>query len=74
MKRILLITCAVIGLAPRLTVAKDNDVAIAVWGLTFKADTDDLRDSPALVIAARLIELGAKVRGYDPAVAPGKEE
>jgi UDPglucose 6-dehydrogenase len=48
-----------------------DGLRIAVWGLTFKADTDDLRDSPALVIAARLIELGAKVRGYDPAVEPG---
>jgi UDPglucose 6-dehydrogenase len=40
---------------------------IAVWGLTFKANTDDLRDSPALVIARRLIEEGATVRAYDPA-------
>ncbi len=42
---------------------------IAVWGLTFKANTDDLRDSPALVIARRLIEEGANVRAYDPAAA-----
>lgn len=42
-------------------------VPIAVWGLTFKANTDDLRDSPALVIARRLIEEGARVRAYDPA-------
>jgi UDPglucose 6-dehydrogenase len=40
---------------------------IAVWGLTFKANTDDLRDSPALVIVRRLIEEGAVVRAYDPA-------
>ncbi len=39
---------------------------IALWGLTFKANTDDLRDSPALVIARRLIEEGAIVRAYDP--------
>ncbi len=42
-------------------------VTIACWGLTFKANTDDLRDSPALVIARRLIEEGAIVRAYDPA-------
>src|SRR6266446_2423745 len=48
-----------------------DGLRIAVWGLTFKADTDDLRDSPALVIAARLIELGAKVRAYDPALESG---
>src|SRR5690349_1776186 len=39
---------------------------VAVWGLTFKADTDDLRDSPSLVVASKLIEAGAAVRGYDP--------
>lgn len=40
---------------------------VAVWGLTFKANTDDLRDSPALAITRRLIEGGARVRAYDPA-------
>jgi UDPglucose 6-dehydrogenase len=39
---------------------------IGVWGLTFKADTDDLRDSPALAICRRLVEEGATVRAYDP--------
>jgi UDPglucose 6-dehydrogenase len=43
-----------------------DGAVIAVWGLTFKADTDDLRDSPSLVIANKLIEAGASVRGYDP--------
>jgi UDPglucose 6-dehydrogenase len=41
-------------------------VTVAVWGLTFKANTDDLRDSPALVVARRLLEEGARVRAYDP--------
>ncbi len=40
---------------------------IGAWGLTFKADTDDLRDSPALFICRRLLESGASVRAYDPA-------
>jgi UDPglucose 6-dehydrogenase len=39
---------------------------IGVWGLTFKADTDDLRDSPALVITRGLLERGATVQAYDP--------
>jgi len=39
---------------------------VAAWGLTFKADTDDLRDSPALAICRRLVEEGATVRAYDP--------
>ncbi|MEZ5373726.1 MAG: UDP-glucose/GDP-mannose dehydrogenase family protein [Microthrixaceae bacterium] len=41
---------------------------VAMWGLTFKARTDDLRDSPALEVAGRLAAIGAKVRAYDPTV------
>ncbi len=41
---------------------------VAAWGLTFKARTDDLRQSPALAVIDRLRSLGAKVRAYDPAV------
>jgi len=40
---------------------------VAVWGLTFKANTDDLRDSPAVSIASLLAGSGAVVRAYDPA-------
>ena len=43
-----------------------SDVSVAIWGLTFKADTDDLRDSPAIFIARRLLEEGAIVRAHDP--------
>lgn len=39
---------------------------VGVWGLTFKARTDDLRDSPALEIVGRLLERGARVLAYDP--------
>ncbi|MFA5884234.1 MAG: UDP-glucose/GDP-mannose dehydrogenase family protein [Acidimicrobiia bacterium] len=39
---------------------------IAVLGLTFKANTDDLRDSPALSIAAELVAAGATVCAFDP--------
>jgi UDPglucose 6-dehydrogenase len=39
---------------------------IAVWGLSFKADTDDTRDSPALAIIQILIDKGATVRVFDP--------
>ena len=39
---------------------------IAVWGLTFKARTDDLRDSPALEIIRRLRQRGARIQAYDP--------
>ena len=46
-----------------------QDARIAVWGLTFKANTDDLRDSPAVAIANRLVAEGAEVRAYDPAAS-----
>lgn len=45
---------------------------VAIWGLTFKAHTDDLRDSPALKIIARLLERGAQVRAYDPGIASSR--
>ena len=41
---------------------------IAALGLTFKAGTDDLRDSPALFILQELVELGIEVNAYDPTV------
>lgn len=41
---------------------------VAIWGLTFKARTDDLRESPSLAVARYLTDRGAKVRGYDPTV------
>jgi UDPglucose 6-dehydrogenase len=41
---------------------------IAVWGLTFKARTDDLRESPSLSIIERLVAMGAKVQAFDPTV------
>jgi UDPglucose 6-dehydrogenase len=42
---------------------------IGLLGLTFKAGTDDLRDSPALAVAALLRAEGAELHGYDPACA-----
>src|SRR5262249_50586919 len=41
---------------------------VAVWGLTFKARTDDLRQSPSVAICDELVKRGAKVRAYDPTV------
>ena len=40
---------------------------IAVWGLAFKAETDDVRESPALVLVELLLAAGAKVQVHDPA-------
>ena len=39
-----------------------------MWGLTFKANTDDLRESPALQVIDRLRKRGAIVRAFDPAI------
>ena len=39
---------------------------IALWGLAFKPDTDDVREAPALVMAEKLLTAGYSVRGYDP--------
>ncbi|HWM88454.1 MAG TPA: UDP-glucose/GDP-mannose dehydrogenase family protein [Kofleriaceae bacterium] len=43
---------------------------VAVWGLSFKPETDDIRESPALVAVAGLSAAGAEVVGYDPAAMP----
>ncbi|MBN2841887.1 MAG: UDP-glucose/GDP-mannose dehydrogenase family protein [Sedimentisphaerales bacterium] len=48
---------------------KSDQVTLAVWGLAFKAKTDDVRESPALRCIRKLLENGIKVRAYDPEAA-----
>lgn len=44
---------------------------VAVWGLAFKAGTDDLRGAASLDLVPKLLEAGARVQVYDPAAAEG---
>ncbi len=53
----------------KLSNAFDGQLAgktIAMWGLSFKPETDDMRESTALVMIDRLVEAGCSIRAYDP--------
>jgi len=57
------------GMADKVAEAVGGDVSdktVAVLGLTFKPNTDDMRDSPSLAIVPALVEQGATVRAFDP--------
>ena len=57
------------GMAARIVAACGGNVhgkTIAVLGLTFKPETDDMRDAPSVPIVCRLVEEGAQVRAFDP--------
>jgi len=43
-----------------------QDKTIAIWGLSFKPRTDDMREAPSLIIINQLLEMGAQVRAHDP--------
>jgi UDPglucose 6-dehydrogenase len=43
---------------------------VALWGLAFKPETDDIRESPALVMIEQIKAAGGEVRGYDPVAMP----
>ena len=41
-------------------------MTIAVWGLSFKPRTDDMREAPSVVIINNLLRAGARVKAHDP--------
>ncbi len=58
-----------IAMAGRISEAFGGSVRgkrIAIWGVTFKPNTDDMREAPSLVIVPTLVEKGAHVTAYDP--------
>ena len=48
---------------------KYDQARLAVWGLAFKAKTDDVRESPAIYCTKKLLDLGMKITAYDPEAA-----
>ena len=57
------------AMARKVSNALGGDIrgkTIAVLGLTFKPNTDDMRDAPSIPLITALQDMGAKVRGYDP--------
>lgn len=58
-----------VRMSEKIINASNGDVkgkTIAIWGLAFKANTDDMRYSSSLVIIPELIKAGAKIKAYDP--------
>lgn len=56
-------------MARRVTAACGGSVRgkkIAIWGLTFKPETDDMRDAPSIPVVSRLVEEGAELHAFDP--------
>jgi len=43
-----------------------SNLTFAIWGLAFKANTDDIREAPALYVLDKLLEVGAKIQAFDP--------
>lgn len=63
-------------LVPKVEAYFDGDISeknIAIWGLAFKPETDDIREAPAIDIMNALLEKGAKLSVFDPEAMPNIE-
>ena len=54
------------GQSPALPGAGPNGKIVGIWGLAFKAETDDMRESPAIPLIEGLLAAGARVQTHDP--------
>ena len=53
---------------------KSKDTTLAVWGLAFKARTDDIREAPAIYCIEKFLAAGMKIRAYDPEAMEATKE
>ncbi|WP_347373642.1 UDP-glucose/GDP-mannose dehydrogenase family protein [Aequorivita sp. Q41] len=64
-------------LLPKISECFNNDLkgkTIAVWGLAFKPETDDIREAPSIDMMEKLLEKGAKLQVFDPEAMPNIEK
>jgi len=63
-------------LIPKIRTHFNNDLSgknIAIWGLAFKPETDDIREAPSITVMNELLELGANLTVFDPEAMPNIE-
>ncbi|MFC1738643.1 UDP-glucose dehydrogenase family protein [Planctomycetota bacterium] len=53
---------------------RQKQTTLAIWGLAFKAKTDDIRESPAVYCVKKFLEAGFKIKSYDPKAAAAAEK
>ncbi len=64
----------IVNKSKRLLDGNLENKTIAVLGLSFKPDTDDMRDAPSIVIINSLVKAGAKIKAYDPVAMKNAEK